>query len=105
MTCRRRAASCSITSARPRPPVRCAFSAGSPIQISFSRSRRSPQSRRRSIAGGVGGADFFQNVGLDRGDVGDELLQLFAGKGANAELGFLRLGEKFWILHGGVEGA
>ena len=35
---------------------------------------------RRLFRRRVGGADLFQDVRLDRGDVGDELLQLFAGE-------------------------
>src|SRR3954468_2587678 len=61
--------------------------------------------RRTSIAGAVGGADLLQDVRLDRGDVGVELLQLFAGQRADRELSLLRLNEEFRILHRGVEGA
>ena len=40
---------------------------------------------------GVGGADLLQDRWRNRGDIGDELLQLFAGEGPDGELDPLRL--------------
>ena len=60
---------------------------------------------KSSIPGRVSGADLFQNLGRDCGNVGDELLQLFAGDRPDAELGLLCLGEKVRVLHRGIKGA
>src|SRR6187431_2407500 len=92
-------------SASIRPAARCASCAGWPIRTSCWRSRQSPRCKARSLLRRVGRADLLQDLRRDGGDVGDLLLQLFAGEGPDGELGALGLGQEFGILHGGVEGA